>query len=551
MKKFVFVGLIYLLLMGPLGNTFGGELPVIDGKIAVATVNDEPITLEELNDALAESHAERSGEGEAGRIDYSQIMKRLINTRLILLEAENIGFYEVPEVKRAVEKYSEEILMKFLLAEHVKDIHVTDEEVTDIYNNMVREWKIKSLAFQRVNDAKKIEEEIKRGNTFNEIAKKALEDGVAKGSDEGYLKDKDLKPAIARLVSTMEVGSVSPVVELGKMEFMIFRLEGMRFPDDRDPEVWERAQKQALKQKKTQAAKDYYLDLVERFVNLNDELFNSLDYESKEPGFERLLQDKRVIAEVSGEEPITVGELSRTMHKELYHGVERAIKNKSINRRKSRTMEYILQRRVLVKEALNQSIDKSEVYMNRVKKYENSIVFDTFVQKVIVPDIRLTGKELKDYYKKNADEFAYPEMIRMKGLTFRQRDDAARAMDALKKGADFHWLSSHAGGQLGKDAEGVSKFDGKPLSVRSLPEEARKSLSGAKAGESRLYEGPQGYYYVLYVLQLIPAKQQPLEAVRDEVAQKLYSDKIKNAVEAYAGKLREYYPVKIFAKDLR
>ena len=38
---------------------------------------------------------------------------------------------------------------------------------------------------------------------------------------------------------------------------------------------------------------------------------------------------------------------------------------------------------------------------------------------------------------------------------------------------------------------------------------------------------------------------------RDEIAQKVFADKIKNAVEAYADKLREYYPVKIFAKDLK
>jgi hypothetical protein len=551
MKKLVFVVLICSLLIKPLVCAFGGELPVIDGKTAVATVNDEPITLEELNAALTKSHAERSGEEGAGRIDYSEIMRRLINTRLILLEAENIGLYEVPEVKNAVKKYSEQRLIKLFFAEQVKDIQVADEEVDEFYREMVKEWKIKSLVFERADGAKKIEKEIQRGNTFDEIVKKALEDGTAKSSDEGYLKDKDLKPAIARLVSTMEVGSVSPVVELGTMRFMIFRLEGTRFPEDRDPEVWERAKRQALDQKRNQAARDYYRDLVKRLVNFNDELFASLDYEAKEPGFERLLQDKRVVAEISGEEPITVGELSKGIEKELYHGVEQAIKNQSINRRKIKTMDNILQRRLLLREAQKQSIDKSEVYVSKVKEYENSIVFDTFVQKVIAPDIRLTLKELKDYHEKNAEEFAYPEMIRIKGIAFGQRDDAASAMDQLEKGADFQWLYSHAEGQVGIDDAGVLKFTGELLSVKTLPGEARKALSGAKPGESRIYEDPQGYYYVLHVLQVIPAKQQPFEAVRDEIAQKVFADKIKNAVEAYADKLREYYPVKIFAKDLQ
>ena len=42
-------------------------------------------------------------------------------------------------------------------------------------------------------------------------------------------------------------------------------------------------------------------------------------------GFEVLLKDKRVVAEIKGEKPITVGELTDYLKQQIYHGVGMAI----------------------------------------------------------------------------------------------------------------------------------------------------------------------------------------------------------------------------------
>ena len=124
-------------------------------------------------------------------------------------------------------------------------------------------------------------------------------------------------------------------------------------------------------------------------------------------------------------------------------------------------------------------------------------------------------------------------------------------MEKLLKGADFKWVSLNAEGQMVKRGEEFLEFDGKLLTVRSLPEGVRKTLSGAKPRDFRLYASPDGYYYVLYIYHVIPAKPEPIEEVREEIAEKVFKDKLSKAVEVYADKLREYYPVKIYAKDLQ
>ena len=129
MKKTVLITLICLALAGLPICGYPGNLPVIDGKIAVAAVNGEPITVDEVNKAIAASHMQRSGEERAGRIDYSDILNRLINVKLILFEARNIGLDELPQVRAAIEEYSQETLRRLVLERKVENVRVGEAEV--------------------------------------------------------------------------------------------------------------------------------------------------------------------------------------------------------------------------------------------------------------------------------------------------------------------------------------------------------------------------------------------------------------------------------------
>jgi len=551
-KQAVFITVISLLFGVLPGYAAEGKLPVIDGKAAVATVNDEPITLEEFNRAIAASHAARPGAKTAGRIDYSKIINRIINTRLIMLEARNIGLDDLPEIKKMVADYSQDTLIKLLLEEHVKDIKPDQGEVEKIYQEMVKEWQISSVRFKKEEPARNFEEKIKGGNNFEETVRNVVDEGMAEAGEVGqFLKDEDLAPQIAQVVAEMEIGSTSPVIAIGKKGFIILRLEGKRFPEEEDAEAMKRARRQVLNQQRVKAAKDYYQDLRNKYVKINEELMDGLDYESEEPGFEKLLEDKRVIVEVSGEQPITVGELTVALKQKFFHGVERAIKAKEVNKKKYAVLEGIVEERILLKEAFKKGIDKSDQYKDKIKEYEISLVFGAFINKVIVPDIKIDQNELKAHYQENIKNYTFPEMMRIKELVFASKSDAVSAVEKLRKGTDFDWLSSKAEGQLDKNTGGLLRFKGELLTVSSLPEGVQKTISGANPGDFRLYESPEGYFYVLYIYHLLPGAPRPFDSVRNDIAKDVLRDKVRKAVEAYAGQLKEYYPVEIYAKDLQ
>jgi hypothetical protein len=525
------------LLAGGVGIVSGEDLPVIKGKRVVATVTGEPITLEELNRDFA----------FASGASKSEVLRRLINVSLVVQEGKRIGLDELPEVKNMVDAFSKVTLREELMERQVKGIKVDDKEVEKLYKESIKEWKINSLLFEKEDAAKKMAEEIKAGKNFDALSKQYVADGKAKEGERGeWLKVKDISPQIVNAVSTMKAGSVSPIIPF-KSGFVILRLEDIRYAED--PEAMKQAREGALKRKKVQVLKDYSDGLIKKYAKVNQDVLKRIDYESKTPGFEALLQDKRAVAEITGEDPITVGELTQHLKMQFFHGIERAIEDKKLNSKKVPALDEIIYKRVFRKEALRLGLDKTAGYENKVKEYENAVLFGAFVNKVIVPDIKLKEEEIKAYYSEHLKEYTMPEMMKIKGLVFAKREDGESAIEKLRKGTEFQWLAENAEGQVDKNAKGLLTFDGKLLTTKDLPEGVQKVVHGARTGDFRLYESSDGYFYILAVQDVIPSKPQPYEEAREAVAKRLFDEKVKNAVEDYAEKLRAVSDVKVYLTD--
>ncbi len=382
------------LLIGMVGIVFGQDLPTIKGKKTVATVNGEPITLDEFNQELATIHQGIGRDQKAEKEKISGLLKRLINTRLIIQEARRMGLDELKELKERVDVFARQTLRDELIERHVKDIKPDEKEVEKIYRESIKEFKIKSILFEKEEDAKQMEGLVKAGMNFDETLKKFLSDKKGKGEEEGsYLKRRELLPEIEEAVSKMTIGSFSPVIKI-KSGYVIFKLEDIRFPED--PGIREKIKLDILLRKQKEAYFEYFKTLKKKYAKVNEGLLKSLDFESKEPGFDKLLKDKRVLVEIRGEKPITVGEFAEYMKQQLFHGVERAIETKRLNKRKrSESWMRCSTKEFFRKEALRLGIDKTESYKNKVKENENSLLFGAFVAKAIAPDIKLKEEELK------------------------------------------------------------------------------------------------------------------------------------------------------------
>jgi hypothetical protein len=153
---------------------------------------------------------------------------------------------------------------------------------------------------------------------------------------------------------------------------------------------------------------------------------------------------------------------------------------------------------------------------------------------------------MKSYQATNSKEFTYPEMIRLDSLVFEKLNDAESALAKLKQGADFKWIKANTEGQVPRDAPGFMALDEAVIMTKDLPSAVQKALSGVRSEDLRLYESPAGHFYVLYVQDLVPPREQPFEEVKNTIAQRVFYDKLTKSLEDWFNKLKESADIRIY-----
>src|SRR5574342_632296 len=114
------VGLV-LALLAP-GRAGAQDLPTVNGRKIVASVQGEPITLEDLEQQRA------PGEKADRRADLARL-ERMIDLRLIVQEARRMGLDKLPEIRQVVESFAHVTLREELVERVVKDVKADPNEV--------------------------------------------------------------------------------------------------------------------------------------------------------------------------------------------------------------------------------------------------------------------------------------------------------------------------------------------------------------------------------------------------------------------------------------
>ncbi|HEX6975396.1 MAG TPA: peptidyl-prolyl cis-trans isomerase [Vicinamibacterales bacterium] len=524
-------------------------LPSRNGRPVVAIINRDAISLDEFV-------AQVNGPSDRGRLLQGvatakelELLDRLVTVKLIAQEAATMGLDEVPEVRKQVEVTSREILREVLMDRLTRGVKPDPAAVEKVFREAVREWKTTSLIFRDEAAAKQARKEITGGATFANVASRAIGSKKATKDEDGQFHPRsEYLPQIAQVVAPLRVGQVSPVVSI-ESGFALIKVVEVRYPENAEARA--AAREQVLKKQQLAVLSAHEATMRRTYVVEHPEILKSIDYTAAKPGVDALLKDKRVVAEIKGAAPVTVGDLTDYVRMQFFHGSDESKQRKEMNDKKAAALEATISRRLLNMEALKLGIDKTNAYRDRVNGYRDSLVFDRFVKKVIVPENKMTEEEVKRHYNDHLKDYSYPEMLKVRSLAFVKRAAAESALKKLREGADFGWVSANAEGQVPKGTAGVVSFDGRPVTTDSMPGGVQKAVSGAKGGELRLYAGNDGYFYVLSIQQVIARNARPYADVREDIAKTVYTGKIEKGVADYGARLRAHSKVQTFLTRAR
>jgi parvulin-like peptidyl-prolyl isomerase len=512
-------------------------------------VNGEPITLEEVRRQIGSLHegiAEPSA--PVHRPDPSALLQRIINVKLIVQEARRIGLDQLPEVKTKMETLRMGLTKSVLVQEQVRDIVAADPaEIDKRYRDNAREVKIDSLLFGKESDAQALVDKVRAGGDFKSLSATMIQAGKAKGGEgERTMKAAELLPEITQAVLAMQPGAVSAPIHLPE-GFTVIKLFAVRYPEN--AALREQSAQEALEIKKQRRLDQYLNSLRKQYTQIDRAVLDGLDFQSPQPGLAKLRKDARVVAQVKGARPITVADLTAEVEKTFYHGVQGAIERKRINAEVPHILDRVLLERVTLLEAKRLKIEQSPAFRGNWQQRTDSLLFDSFVKKVVNPSVKPQPAALKAYYEAHLHEYTAPEMMRLENLAFPRKEDATAALEKLRKGADLKWMRANTRGLASAETpRSLPDLKGELLVTATLPEDVRKTLAGAAPGEFRFYSDPKGPFQVLAVREVVPAKPQPFDAVKSDVAAKVADQQRKEAVEDWAAKLRKASKIDVFAQ---
>jgi hypothetical protein len=513
----------------------------------VASINGEPLSLDDYLDTLAEMHAEAEEATTVPERDPMALLDRLIRAELILQEARRIGLDELPEHRIPLERFRKDTLRGMLFDREVDRPPPPDPAVVDeLLRERFEEFEVALALFADRDQADAFLALLAApGADFGTVARTLVSDGRAREFQEPrFLPRPRVRPEVAQALALLEPGETSEPIELAG-GFGVLRVTATRVPEDTETRAG--VERDVLARDRTAAIRAYVERLTAKRARTDDTLVASLDFDASAEEFDTFLGDERVIVRVRGGEPVRVRDLARALKNRMYHGVEQAAQKGRLGRTTGAVLEQLTAERVIEAEARKLRLDTTAEFRARSSEFEDATLFGLFIARIIEPSIEVTDDEIGTYRESHLAEFTEPEMVRVDALTFTETAAAERAKERLDAGADLGWMRENAPGQAARDAHGGEiVFDGRPVLLLSLPASVRDALDGVPVGSYRRYDEAPGRHHVLLLRDRVAPRPRSFEEVRDEVRVRVFAEKREAALADYTTRLREASDVSVF-----
>lgn len=212
----------------------------IKGTI-VAKVNNQPITLEDLDAEIESFNGEVPADRPSEKIDTKDkkisYLKNVMIRRIIMAQAAaDKGLNRKPDVGRALENFKQRLLAAELGRLEAEAVEVTSKEIEDYYNMAKEELKepeerqLREIVTASEGDAKGILIELLQGGDFTTLAQsRSITASAKKGGDLGLIK-KGVKSAQfddVAFSSSLDIGKTSNYFKTAE-GYTILRLEAKR-----------------------------------------------------------------------------------------------------------------------------------------------------------------------------------------------------------------------------------------------------------------------------------------------------------------------------------
>lgn len=500
----------------------------------LAIVDGEPITEGDFKYALTISHR-KEDLSSAGKLDLTEYIQKLVDDRLIIQEARKSGMDKLFEIQNAIDAYIlRESVVRLHEEEIAQKVTVTEEEIMDYYRKNYERFTFGIIETASEEEIKEILERLKNGENFDSLAR---EYSQHPSKEKGGLITitKGAMPAhIEEVISSLKEGEISEVINR-KDRYLIVKLIGR---EEAPVEQFARAKgsirKSIRKQKENERSEVYLEELRKRSnIKIDQELLSSIKLDSMGSERDELLKDDRVLVEVNGE-ILTVKDFV-SMAKPSSKASPEVLVNNWIDRK------------LVDQEALSRNYEQKDDLRSMIKRYEDQLLKNAFVRRIILPQIVINDQMLREYYEKHGEDFLSPEYFRIQQITVKTKEEAEEILNSLKQGADFTWFARR------KSIDPLASKGGDTgwLLRSDLPEPLRGTIDLFEIGDISPVIGMDSSYRVVKLTGKKGGEVKEFDAVKEDVFKSYFSDQVESILKEYVGLLKEEARIELKEDEIR
>jgi parvulin-like peptidyl-prolyl isomerase len=183
------------------------------------------------------------------------------------------------------------------------------------------------------------------------------------------------------------------------------------------------------------------------------------------------------------------------------------------------------------------------------RQLERTMIIQRVQQNEVIGKIAVDDEEARKYYDSHKSEFTKPQTITLReifvnvptdganvnvGRDEQARDRANEIRRRALAGESFEKLASDLSDAPSRANAGLIG----PLSMTDLSPDLRAMVSSMKAGDiTEVLRSPKGYQ-ILKLESITPAETVPFEQAREDISNRVFTDKRKQEFDKYLEKLR-------------
>jgi len=217
---------------------------------------------------------------------------------------------------------------------------------------------------------------------------------------------------------------------------------------------------------------------------------------------------------------------------------------------RQQVLQQLIGKELIYDDAKKKGILKSADYKKEYKKLEERMKKELAIQvwqKKVLDGIKISQKELKDYYKKNIDEFKEKETVHARHILVKTEDEAKKIINELKglkgdalKAKFIELAKKHSTGPSGPNGGDLGYF----AKGQMVPAFNDKVFSMKKGTITTKPVKTQFGYHIIYLEDKKPSMTRSFDEVKAYIEQRLKMEKFKSVMKKKMDELQKKATIK-------